>query len=219
MKREHLNWVLALVLAGSAVIISAQTLASVESQTAAAKKAMSGVPVPEMAAKAVRLVSQASVEDREVVALAAVEFVAQKHPAATKSVVSSISRFSPSLAAKVAAKAAKLLPHDSIGLACAAALGARQCAPEVASVVAKSYPKLAPDVAERVMLAVPEAAAMTSEAVAAAVPTEKAAIPTVESSSQASMGLPVIIQRKKGGTPPTSVTGQDTPGFDYARPR
>lgn len=211
MKREQLNWVLAFVLAGSIGIISTQAVASVESKAAAAKKAMIGVPVPELAAKAAALVKQARSEDREGVASAVIEYVAKVHPAAAKSVVSSVAKADPSLAPKVAARAAELLPQDSIALACAAALGARQLAPEVAASVAKAQPKLAADITERLILAVPEEATRTSDAVEKVVSTER--------SAQASSGNAVVIQRKKPVAPPSSVTGQDTPGFDYARPR
>ena len=131
MKREQTNWVLALVVAGSIGIISTQAFASVELKSTVVKKAMIGVPVPEMAAKAARLVKQAKSEDREAIATAVVEYVAKAHPAAVKSVVSAIARVEPTLASKVAARASELLPQDSVGLACAAALGARQFAPEV----------------------------------------------------------------------------------------
>jgi len=133
------------------------------------------------------------------------------HPGTVKSVVSAIAKAEPALASKVAARACELLPQDSVGLACAAALGARQYAPEVAASAAKASPKLAIDITERIILAVPEKAEQTTDAVAASV--------TVERSAQASSGSPVVIQRKKPGALPGSVTGQDTPGFDYARPR
>lgn len=218
MKREHTKWVLALVLAGSIGVISTQAVAGVESKGAVVSKAMMGVRVPELAAKAAVLVKQADIGDREAIAVAVVEYVAKAYPAAVKSVISSIAKAEPSLAPKIAARAAELLPQDSVALASAAALGAKQFAPQVAASVAKANPKMAPEVTETVILAVPQEAVRTADAVAAAVPSAKDSLPVIERSAMASGGTPIIIQRKKPIPPSQSLTGQDTPGYDYARP-
>lgn len=216
MNREHGKWVLALVLAGC--IVCGQVDAGVESKSAVVGKALLGVRVPELAAKAAALVKQACLEDREAVAMAVIDYVAKQHPAAVKSVVSAIAKTEPTLAPKVAAKAAELLPHDAVALASAAAIGARQLAPEVAASVAKVNPKMAGEIVETVILAVPQEAVKTVDAVSTAVPAAKDSLPVIERSAMASAGGPIIIKRKKPIPPPESLTGQDTPGYDYSRP-
>ena len=220
MKREHTNWFFALVVAGAVTVVSAPTMAGVESQTTKVSKAMAGVPVTELAAKAALLVKQAQSGEQKDVALAAVETVARLHPAAAKSVVSAIAKVRPDCASAVASKAAEFLPNESVELACAAAVGARQIADKVAAEMAMKDTKNAAEIADRVMLALPEQAQVIRTKVIEAVPSAASQIATVETSAAASGNdvAIVIVRKKPTGAPPTSASGQDTPGIDYARP-
>ena len=214
MKRTNLKWVAVGFVAGASMLI-APVSAGVDVRSADVAKAIQQVPVSELAAKAVGLISEANKATRESVAIAAVEAVMKKQPAVATAVVSAISKAYPELAAKVAAKAAALSPEQTLQISRAAALAARQQAPQVAASVAKVAPQSALKVTQTVMFAVPELEMQTQDAVVAVVPPAvRSSVRTARSASSGGSGSSPL----PGIDPPDSTTGNEIPGSDYARP-
>lgn len=217
MKRDSLKSVFVAALAVVSPIVILPVLASSESPTALVEKAIKGVPAPELAATAAKLVSQAKADDKESVALTTVQVIVSKYPATARTVVASIAKTAPKLAAKVAAKAAEITPDQSVDLAYVAALAARGYAVEVAEAVAKVTPAMTTRINEMVAVAVPETPMLTAE-VASEDTAMVAASPVIERGARASGGTtpPSAFPKKK--VPSKSVSGFEKPGADYDRP-
>jgi hypothetical protein len=220
MKRTIISLVCAGVVVGvGAAHIQAGT--KTDTTTAVVGKALDGVPVVELASKAALLVNKALAQDKERVALAAIETVMRKNPAAAQTVVASIARGNPSLASKVAAKAASYAQDQAVEFALAAATVARDSAGEIVRAVSAVAPSKAGVVNARVEAAIPElnmaaTPALNSTPVAdvAADPAQ----PTVVVGNRASMSQPVVVVIKKKSPPGGTTTGLDGPGMDYGRP-
>lgn len=106
MKKKQLVTTAALLVAFTLAAPSAFAITA--TQAKAVKKAVTSVPVAEMPAKAAEIVSQASKEDREAVALTAVRAAIYKSRASAPLVVSAIAKVAPEFAAAVSMAAAEM---------------------------------------------------------------------------------------------------------------
>ncbi|MBI3852428.1 MAG: hypothetical protein HY298_19400 [Verrucomicrobia bacterium] len=137
------------------------------------RKELKSVPVPEMGAKAARLVAEAKADVRESTALAVVSAAIELKPVAAIAVVSAISRENPDVAPATAARAAGLLPKDAAAIAKAAAGAAPAQAAKIVLAVCKAVPAKYAAVATAVSQAVPYASKEIVEAVTTALPSLK----------------------------------------------
>lgn len=132
MKKKQLVTTAALLVAFTLAAPSAFAITA--TQAKAVKKAVTSVPVAEMPAKAAELVSQASKEDREAVALTAVRAAIYKSRASAPLVVSAVVKAAPEFAASVSMAAAEM----EAGQAGYIAHAASQAAPEAKSEIQAS---------------------------------------------------------------------------------
>jgi len=126
------------VAAATFTVTSSKALTSFQVQEV--KKAVLGVPVPEMPAKAAELVTKAERKDRQAVAVTAVRAVAMKHRAATPTVVSAISKVAPELAPAVAVAASEIVTEQAPAIAHAATVAA----PGQARQISSALPQVSP---------------------------------------------------------------------------
>lgn len=126
------------VAAATLAAPSVQALTSIHIQEI--KKAVLGVPVPEMPAKAAELVASAQKKDRQAVAVTAVRAVVVKHKAAAPLVISAVSRVAPEVAPAVAVAASELVADQAPAIARAAATSAPAQAAKVSEAVAAAVP-------------------------------------------------------------------------------
>ncbi|HUS34281.1 MAG TPA: hypothetical protein VM680_02905 [Verrucomicrobiae bacterium] len=117
MKRQITIVAIAMALAAPSVF------AASNAQLKAIKKIINTVPVPELAAKAAELVTQAAKEDREAVAVTVVRAAISKSRSSAPLVVAAISKAAPEVAAPVSRVAAEMETAQSGSIA-AAAIGA-----------------------------------------------------------------------------------------------
>src|ERR1044071_4020679 len=117
MKRQITIVAIAMALAAPSVF------AASNAQLKAIKKTINTVPVPELAAKAAELVTQAAKEDREAVAVTVVRAAITKSRSSAPLVVAAISKAAPEVAAPISRVAAEMEPAQSGSIA-AAAIGA-----------------------------------------------------------------------------------------------
>jgi hypothetical protein len=117
MKRQITIVAIAMALAAPSVF------AASNAQLKAIKKTINSVPVPELAAKAAELVTQAAKEDREAVAVTVVRAAITKSRSSAPLVVSAISKVAPEVAGPVSRVAAEMETAQSGSIA-AAAIGA-----------------------------------------------------------------------------------------------
>jgi len=229
---KHINLKRVIVVAvGAALIVLAPVEAGINPQQAVVAKAVEKTPVAELAAKASALVSNARAEDREDVAVAAVQAIVSKHPAVAVPVVAAIAKAAPEVAAKIAAKAAQLSPTQAVSIARVAALNAPKYAAQIAAAVARVAPKSAAAVAEMVMFVVPAAATQVADAVSAAVPEAQAAIQPIRRTNIGVAGGGDDVNVEQTGREINSASipfgqrnrphnsgGEEVAGFDYSRP-
>lgn len=190
------------------------------------KKAVVGVPVPELPATAAKLVVEAKQADREAVAVTVVRAIVTQKASVGPAVVASIAKAAPEVAPAAAAAAAEIAPDQADKVARAAALAAPEVADQIAAAIAKTNPRHAARIAGVVMGALPRLASKIADAVVTAVPSAQA---SVESFSQIFAGNGggggTVTQdsttRINGtsfpGVPPTAA-GSVTSGYDTARP-
>jgi len=119
-------------------VTSANALTSIQVQEI--KKAVLGVPVPEMPAKAAELVTRAEKKDRQAVAVTAVRSIVLKHRAAAPLVISAISKAAPDLAPTVAAAASEVVTEQAPLIARAAAVSAPAQSAQIISAVSRAVP-------------------------------------------------------------------------------
>ncbi len=157
----------------AAVLIGAPAFAGKSPQADAFKNELKSVPVPEMGAKAARLVSEAKAEARQSTAEAVVAAAVEFKPVAAGSVVSAIARENPDVAPAVAARAASALPNYAVVIARAAAGAAPAQAAKIVLAMCKAVPTQYAAVATAVAQAVPYASKEIVEAVTTALPSLK----------------------------------------------
>jgi hypothetical protein len=121
MKMKQLVTIAVFTAAVALVAPSANAITA--AQKKAVKKAITGVPVPEMPAKAAELVKDASKEDREGVAVEAVRAAIYKSRTSAPVVVSAIVKAAPELAATVTQVASEI-EHTQAGYIAGAAISA-----------------------------------------------------------------------------------------------
>jgi hypothetical protein len=121
------------VAVATLTVTSSQALTSIQVQEV--KKAVLGVPVPEMPAKAAELVTKAEKKDRQAVAVTAVRAVVTKHRAAAPMVISAVSKAAPELASIVAVVATQIVTEQAPMIARAAAISAPGQAREITAAV------------------------------------------------------------------------------------
>jgi hypothetical protein len=138
MKTKKLTSLAALIAALAISITSAKALTF--NQVQEIKKAVLGVPVPEMPAKAAELVSKAEKKDKQATAVTAVRAVIVKHRAAAPLIISAISKVAPEIAPAVALAAAELATEQAPMIARAAATAAPEQAQEINLAVSKAVP-------------------------------------------------------------------------------
>jgi len=124
-----------LVLALAAAVAAPSVLAVTEAQLKAVKKSLNSVPVPELPAKAVELVTQAAKEDREAVAVTAVRAAIRKSRSSAPLVVSAVSKAAPEVAAPVSRAAAEMEAAQADTIAFAAVGAAPNAKSEIVSSV------------------------------------------------------------------------------------
>ena len=159
--------IVALVVMG----MTAPTLFALDKASATLQ--LSGVPRPELPAKAAKLVVSAQGKDRaqatEEITKAAVEL----NPVAAPMTVSSVCKLSPDVAPVVASTAAALQPKQARAIAKAAAAAAPSQALKIVSAMCKASPKSYKDIAAGVGEAVRGMDAAIIAAVVEAVPSLK----------------------------------------------
>lgn len=202
MKRKSLLFA-ALVAAISSAAVSANTIP--QSQITAIQKSVAETPVLELVPTAAKLVQQASVKEKEPVALAAVRAVLAKKVTLATAVVEAISKVAPSTTLAVATLAAELCPEQADTIAQVASLEAPIQAKELAVGLARIAPKKALRIAQFSAAANPDFTPEIAEAVGIAVPEAKAAI-------DANSTLKVVSAfarstRSSGSTQPRSFVG------------
>jgi hypothetical protein len=111
------------MVALAAAIAAPSALAVTDAQLKAIKKNINGVPVPELPAKAAELVTQASKEDRETVAVTVVRAAIHKSRPSAPLVVAAVSKAAPEVASPVSRVAAELESGQADSIS-AAAVGA-----------------------------------------------------------------------------------------------
>ncbi len=197
MKINRLYKITALI-ATLVTLAVASANALTDAQVASVKKAFNNVPVPEIAAKAAKLVAQAPASDKQEIAVLIIKTVAASNPAVLVSVVSSISAVAPEIAPAVSASAASLASDYVEAITIAAVKAAPRYAQQIGTSVSTSAPQAAAKVAETVRV------------------TEKSA-----STPSASGGIRIVSGVGRGivYTPPLapSAAGTSTTGFDPNR--
>jgi hypothetical protein len=139
MKKKNLIKMAALLVAiASFAVAPAKALTSREAKEL--KATILSVPVPEMPAKGAELVTQASKENREAVAVTLVKAVVFKHRAAAPLIVSAISKAAPDVAPAVSAAAAEISSDQAVTIAHAAAFQAPSQASEISAKVMQAVP-------------------------------------------------------------------------------
>ena len=123
------------MLALAAILAAPSVFAASSAQLKAIKKTISSVPVPELPATAAELVTQASREDREIVAITALKAAIYKSRASTPLVVAAISKAAPDVAAPVARIAAQMESSQSASITAAAVDAAPHAKAEIVSSV------------------------------------------------------------------------------------
>ncbi|MBI4326139.1 MAG: hypothetical protein HY674_12875 [Chloroflexi bacterium] len=149
-----------------------------ESQVTAIKKAVTGVPAPELAAKAAEIVSQADKQDRLEVGVTVVRAIVALSPASAPVVVAAIAKVAPEIAPAVAAAATQLAPDQAVAIAKAAATAAPAQAVRIATALAEAAPRLAASIAEVVAAAAPNASPALKARIRTAAHEASAASPT-----------------------------------------
>lgn len=140
---------------------------------ASATLELSGVPRPELPAKAAKLVVAAQGKDRSQATEAITKAAVELNPVAAPMTVSSVCKLSPDMAPVVASAAAALQPKQMRAIAKAAAAAAPSQALKIVAALCKSAPKSYKDIAGGVSEAV---RGMDSAIIAAVVDT----IPTLK---------------------------------------
>jgi hypothetical protein len=112
------------VLVALSMFVGTSTYALTATQAKAVRKAVTSVPVPEMAPKAVELILQSEKLDRETVAVTAVRAIIFRHKTSASAVVAAVSKAVPEVAAAVAAAAAELSHSEASHIIEAASLAA-----------------------------------------------------------------------------------------------
>lgn len=135
--------------------------------------ALSSVPVPEMPARAARLVAQAKPDSLKATTEAVISAASKLNPAATVAVVGAIAGQSTEVAQVAAAQAAKLQPKESAWIARAAAGSAPALAGKVVAAVCKAVPSQYAVVATAVAQVAPDSTSEILEAVVTAIPVLK----------------------------------------------
>ena len=123
------------MLALAAILAAPTVLAASNAQLKSIKKTISSVPVPELPATAADLVTKASREDREIVAITALKAAIFKSRSSTPLVVAAISKAAPDVAAPVARVAAQLESAQSASITAAAVDAAPHAKAEIISSV------------------------------------------------------------------------------------
>ena len=173
------------------------------SQVLAIKKAVTNVPIPELAPKAADVVHKAPAKDREEVAITIVRTIVSKKPALATAVVESIAKVAPETATAIAAVAAELCPEQAAAIAKVAASAAPEQARQIAAAVAKANPKAALPIARMVIAADPIQSPQILESIVAAVPAAKAQI-----ESDVTLNLMSILARNSRASAATSSLGK-----------
>jgi len=158
---------------GLALSTSSIVSADDSSQLAASRKALVGVPAPELPAQAAKLVSQAKAKEQKSVTIAVVRAAVQRTPVAAPFIVSAVAKSVPSVAPVAAATAAALEPKQAGPIAKAAAAAAPSQAGEIVFAICKELPASYAIVAIGASEAAPEANAEILAAVSRAVPSMK----------------------------------------------
>lgn len=127
MKRQLIAFALATAVAAPSAF------AITDAQLKAVKKSLNGVPVPELPAKAAELVSQASKEDREAVAVTVVRAAIYKSRPSAPAVVAAVSKASPDVAEPASRVAAELEAGQSESISTAASGAAPSARSAIAS--------------------------------------------------------------------------------------
>ena len=146
MKTKLVNALTGSVVA-AALLFALPALAGKAPQVEALKKSLKAVPVLELPAKAAQLVSEATTDERESVALGVVVAVAQFKPAALASVVGAVVRVAPDLAVAIAKTAASLQSKQAGAITQAAAMAAPGQMDKIVSAVAQTQETAAETVA------------------------------------------------------------------------
>jgi hypothetical protein len=127
MKRQLIAFALATAVAAPSAF------AITDAQLKAVKKSLNSVPVPELPAKAAELVSQASREDREAVAVTVVRAAIHKSRPSAPAVVAAVSKASPDVAEPASRVAAELEAGQSESISTAASGAAPSARGAIAS--------------------------------------------------------------------------------------
>lgn len=136
MKMKQLLSRTALLVALS-MLVGTSAHALTTSQVKAVRKAVTSVPVPEMGSKAVELILQAEKQDREIVAVTAVRAIVFRFKASAPTVVATVSKAAPDVAAAVAAAASELSRSEATQIAAAASISAPGQTTKINDAVAK----------------------------------------------------------------------------------
>src|SRR5687768_6169947 len=104
------------MLALAALLAAPSVFGASSAQLKSIKKTISSVPVPELPATAADLVTKASKEDREIVAVTALRAAIYKSRSSAPLVVAAISKAAPDVAAPVARVAAQMESAQSANI-------------------------------------------------------------------------------------------------------
>lgn len=117
-----------------------RTVAKDEVSSATLKKALGSVPVAELPAKAVQLVSQAKLSDRQATTVETVKTAVNLRPAAAPAIVGAIARAVPEMAALAAGVAASEQPKQTEAIARAATGAAPSRVTEIVASLCRAVP-------------------------------------------------------------------------------
>ena len=143
------------------------------SQLAAARKSLRGVPAPELPAQAAKSVAQAKLKQQKTVAIAVVRAAVEQNSAAAPFIVSAVAKAVPSVAPVAAATAVAVEPKQAGYIAKAAAAAAPSQAGEIVFAMSKELPDSYGIIAIGASEAAPEANAQILAAVSRAIPSMK----------------------------------------------
>jgi len=140
MKPTRVSTLVASILALATVFCVSIALADDASHLAAAKAALSKIPLPELPAETAKLITQARPKEQKAIAIAAIRAAIERNPVGAPFIVSAVARAVPSLAATAAATAAALEPKQAGLIAKAAAAAAPTKAGEIVLAMCKELP-------------------------------------------------------------------------------
>lgn len=138
MKTSTLKLIAASMFAASAIM--APALALDAAGITSLNQAISATKVVETPSVAARMVSEASKEDKEQVAVAVVTAAIRSHPSSIGSVITAVLRKAPETMSAVVAAALEAAPDSSLTIIAAAAEGAPDQADKAVAVASKKMP-------------------------------------------------------------------------------